>query len=54
MVKSLTMAFNVMKCEVLHIGNALYIGKYCLGGTQMEIVEDIQDLHGIKVDSMQA
>ena len=28
----------------------LYIGNYCLGGTQLEIVEDIRDL-GIQVDS---
>ena len=35
-----------MKCKVLHIGNALYIGNYCFG-TQLE---DIPDL-GIQVDS---
>ena len=44
------LSFNVMKCKVLHIGNSPYIGNYCLGGTQLEIVEDIRDL-GIQVDS---
>ena len=44
------LSFNVMKCKVLHIGNAPYISNYCLGGTQLEIVEDIRDL-GIQVDS---
>jgi len=39
-----------MKCKVLHIGNAPYFGNYCLGGIQLEIVEDIRDL-GIQVDS---
>jgi len=53
MVKSLvsiSQAFNIVKCKVLHIGNALYIGNYCLGGTRLDIVEDIRDF-GIQVDS---
>ena len=44
------LSFNVMKCKDLHIGNAPYISNYCLGRTQLEIVEDIWDL-GIQVDS---
>jgi len=39
-----------MKCKVLHIGNAPHISNYCLGGTRLEIVEDIRDF-GIQVDS---
>ena len=44
------LCFSVMKCKVLHIGDTPYIGNYCLGRTQLEIAENIQDL-GIPVDS---
>ena len=44
------LSFNVVKCKVLHIGNAPYIGNYRLDGIQLEIVEDIRDL-GIQIDS---
>jgi len=27
------LSFNIVKCKVLHIGNAPYIGNYCASGT---------------------
>jgi len=33
--------FNVAKCKVLHIGNAPYVGSYCLNETQLELLENI-------------
>ena len=36
--------FNVAKCKVVHIGGAAYVGNYCLNETQLELLENIQDL----------
>ena len=44
------LSFNILKCKVLHIGNAPYTGNYTIAGIQLELLDNIRDL-GIQIDS---
>ena len=38
------LSFNILKCKVLHIGNAPYTGNYTIAGIQLELLDNIRDL----------
>ena len=44
------LSFNILKCKVLHIGNAPYTGNYTIAGIRLELLDNIRDL-GIQIDS---